>query len=304
MDRRNFLRTASLSGAAMAATPMVAVRCTPADPMDRIGLTTVVFRNRFQSTCPKDVALREELSLSSIPEYFADRFGIHNVELWALHFESTNDTYLDDIKKALKKSQCRLIDIQAEGNYDVSDPDEENRQKGIDEMKEWIDICGKLNSRHIRISSMKMSYQKSVESLWVLSKYAKSKGVKILIENHNDMFSSTRHHLGIFDDVNRSNVGLLADFGNYREAVNRYAALKAIAPYTWLVSAKSQEFDADMTHTSYDYGKCVDIFEEAGYKGIYSLEQWGNLKRNYDSEKIVDWMINKTKEHITGPTDH
>ena len=159
MDRRDFLKTTFFTGAVTITSPLVAVRCTPADKMDRIGLTTVVFRNRFQSTCPKDIELKDELTLSAIPEYFVDRFGIHNVELWALHFESTEDAYLDEIKRAMKKSRCTLIDIQAEGKYDVSDPDEDNRMKGINEMKEWIDVCAKLNSEYIRISSMKKSYQ-------------------------------------------------------------------------------------------------------------------------------------------------
>lgn len=242
--------------------------------------------------------LKDPLTLPIIPEYFVDRFGIRNVELWSQHFESSSAAYLSDVKKALKKSKCTLIDIQAEGEFDVSDPDDGNRIKGINEMKEWIDICAILGSRYIRIRSMNKSYQKSLESLSVLNEYAQSKGIRILIENHFDLFSNPDNHVNIFKDLGDTNVGLLADFGNYKEGIDRYAALTMIAPFTALVSAKTTEFTGNLSHTSYDYGRCVDIFESAGYQGIYSLEQWGRPNPEYDLEKITDWMITEVKEHI------
>jgi sugar phosphate isomerase/epimerase len=238
------------------------------------------------------------LTLLDIPEYFADRFGIHHVELWAKHFESTNPTYLKDIKKALQKSKSTLIDIQAESVFDLSDPDEEKRRQGMADMKAWIDVGATLGSQFIRISAMKKSYEKSVESVKAITDYAQSKGMQVLVENHFDLFSDHAHHVSIIKDVQNKHLGLLADFGNYPQTVAQYDALQKIAPYTKLVSAKTSEFNDQMQHISYDFGKCVTLFEEANYKGIYSLEQWGNPNPAYDYEKITDWMIAEVKEYL------
>jgi hypothetical protein len=53
-----------------------------------------------------------------------------------------------------------------------------------------------------------------------------------------------------------------------------------------------------MEHISHDFGQCLDIFEKANYKGIYSAEQWGSPNPDYDYEKIADWMILAIKEHL------
>jgi len=298
MKRRNFLIKTATSSAILIAAPSIIINASVKNKMDRIGLTTVVFRNRFKTTVPKNMELKDELTLITTPEYFADRFGIHNVEVWTKHFESTDPAYLNDFKKRLKKSKCKLIDIQAEGKHDVSDTDEENRQKGIIEMKAWIDVCQTLESEFVRIRSMKKSFEKGLDSIRILNEYAKHRGVKVLIENHFDLFSDYDNHIGIFKKVNDSNVGLLADFGNYNDKIDRYKSLSKIAPFTRLISAKTQDFNEEMKHTSYDFAKCVKIFEEAGYQGIYSCEQWGKPNPDYDYEKITDWMIAEIKEHI------
>lgn len=298
MRRRDFIKKTTASGAMFTAVPSIFIKASVKDNMDHVGLTTVIFRNRFEATCPKNMALKNELTLMTTPEFFVDRFGVYNIEVWTKHFESTDPSYLKDFKKKMKKSKCNLIDIQAEGKYDVSDPDEENRRKGIAEMKSWIDVCQILNSEFVRIRSMKKSYTLGVDSIRVLHEYAKPKGVKVLIENHNDLFSDTKNHVGLYKEINDENVGLLADFGNYRDDIDRYKALKIIAPYTRLISAKTKDFNEKMEHVSYDFVKCLKIFKNIGYQGIYSCEQWGKPNPNYDYEKITNWMIDNIKEHI------
>ncbi len=299
MERRHFIKTATLSGTGLAAFPTVFMKPVVTNRMERIGLTTVVFRNRFKATSPKNTTLLDELTLSEIPGYFADRFGIHNVELWSRHFESQNPSYLKDIKKNLKKHNSKLIDIQVDINNDPSDPDEEIRKKGVLEMKEWVEVGKALDTKYIRISPMKKSYEKSVESIKEIFKYSKGRGIIALVENHNDMYSKLENHMKILQEIPDEKFGLLADFGNYPNDVDKYDALKQIAPYTKLISAKTQDFDAQFNHISYDFGRCVKIFEDVGYKGIYSLEQWGKANPDYDYEKISDWMIEAVKNHLT-----
>ena len=294
MLRREFIRS-SLTSSAMIYVPNAWTN-NSTRKRKRIAITSVVFRNRFASTCPKNITLKDELTLQAIPEYFVDRFNIHNVELWTNHFESKDPSYLRDVRAHLDKHKCKLIDIQAEGAFDISDTDKESREKGIAETLEWIDVCSLMQSEFIRIRSMKKSYDIAKDSLNKINTYAKSKGVKVLVENHYDLFSDPANHARIYGDVKQ--IGLLADFGNYPKDVERYAALEKIAPYTQLISAKTQDFDAEGNHISFDFGQCIDLFESAKYRGIYSIEQWGKPNPQYDCEKIVDHMITEILEHI------
>lgn len=297
MKRRNFIKHATYSATSLLILPRTGFRPTKSEKLERIGLTTVIFRNQFELTKTRNQELKNKLTLFEIPEYFTDRFGVHNVEIWTKHFEATSKPYLNDLKKRLRQNGCKLINLQTEGKFDPSDISEENRLKSVAEIKEWIAIASFLGSRTVRIRAMKMSYQKAVISLKEISKYAQSKGIGILVENHNDLFSNTTNHLNIIKHVPQSNLALLADFGNF-EQNTRYSSLERIAPYTKLISAKTKDFNDELEHISFDYEKCVRIFEKAGYKGIYSCEQWGKNNLNYDYETITDWMIEKTMNHI------
>ncbi|MDF1574568.1 MAG: TIM barrel protein [Bacteroidales bacterium] len=295
MKRRQFIQHTGTAAGAMLAVPSLFPACSGYDPMSRIGLTTVVFRNRFFSTNP-DVS-GEVLSLEKIPEYFRDRFGIYQPEFWSKHFESREKSYLKDVKSALDKNHCRLINIQADTpGKDMSDP--ENSSLAVEEIKEWIDLGAYLGARMVRGSFMQQSLEEGIKSTRKLVSYAAGKGLVFLSENHFDLMSDPEKHVKVAREVDDRNFGLLADFGNYPESTDKYEALRMIAPYTRLVSAKTHGFNENYEHTGFDFDRCVRIMEKVGFKGVYSLEQWEDGLPAYDFERIVDWMI----EHVIANT--
>lgn len=173
----------------------------------------------------------------------------------------------------------------------MSDPEQGNSSLAVEEIKEWIDTGSALGSLMVRGSFMQHSLEEGIRSTKKLVKYAGSKGITLLAENHFDLLSLPENHLRVAEEVGREHFGLLADFGNYPETTDRYRALERIAPHTLLVSAKTHGFDEDHRHNGFDFDRCVRIMEEGGYTGIYSLEQWEDGLPDYDYEKIVDWMI-------------
>jgi sugar phosphate isomerase/epimerase len=293
MKRRDFLNRTGMAAGSLLAVPGFLSSIPRADPMSRIGLTTVVFRNKFSSTNPDLTS--DELSLNDIPQYFSERFGIRNLEFWSEHFESTEPAYLKDLKKSIQQYDCKLINIQADTpGKDISDPENGNSTLAVQEIKEWIDVGKLLGSKMVRASFMHKSFEEGMKSMRLLIDYAKSQDMILLAENHFDLLSIPENHLELAQKMEGEGFGLLADFGNYPENIDRYEALKMIAPYTLLVSAKTHAYDDDYNHISFDFDKCVQIMEKGGFKGMYSLEQWENGPLNYDFEKIVDWMI----EHV------
>ncbi len=297
MKRRKFIQSSGIAAGALLAAPSLLSGCSSFDPMSRIGLTTVVFRNRFASTNPD--ATGNLLTLEKIPEYYRDRFGIYQPEFWSEHFESREPSYLKDVKKALDKERCTLINIQADTpGKDMSDPKNGNSSLAVEEIKEWIDVGALLGAKMVRGSFMMLSLEEGIKSTKKLVNYAARKGITFLCENHFDLMSVPQKHILVAKEVNSKNFGLLADFGNYPETTDKYEALALIAPYTRLVSAKTHAYDEKYEHTGFDFDRCVRIMEEGGFTGIYSLEQWEEGLPDYDFEKIVDWMIEHVKINL------
>ena len=298
MKRRQFIKGTGVLAGSMLAGPSFFRGCTGTDSMARIGLTTVTFRKRFPGTNPD--AGSDVLSLEKIPGFFRDRFGIHQPEFWSEHFESRSPSYLKELKAALNKNKCKLINIQVDTpGKDMSDPENGNSGLAVQEIKEWIDVGAALGSLMVRGSFMQHSLEEGIKSTKMLVQYAKSRGITLLCENHFDLMSIPGNHLKVVEEVGRDHFGLLADFGNYPESIDRYNALERIAPHTQLVSAKTHGFDEDHRHIGFDFDRCVRIMEEGGFTGIYSLEQWEDGLPDYDYEKIVEWMIEHVKDNLS-----
>jgi sugar phosphate isomerase/epimerase len=298
MKRRDFLSSAGMATGTLLAGPALLSNVAIADPMSRIGLTTVVFRNQFSSTNPELTS--NEFTLRDIPQYFSERFGIRNLEFWSEHFESREPAYLKDLKKSIQKDNCQLINIQADTpGKDISNSENGNSALAVQEIKEWIDVGKFLGSKMVRASFIHKSFEEGMKSMKSLIDYSNSQGMILLAENHFDLLSIPENHLELAQKMKGEGFGLLADFGNYPENIDRYEALKMIAPYTLLVSAKTHAYDDNYNHISFDFDRCVQIMEEGGFSGIYSLEQWENGPLNYDFEKIVDWMIEHVSANIS-----
>ena len=259
--------------------------------MDRIGMSTVNFRNRFGSTKSEDAPPAEQFEITDIPEYFADRFSLHNVELWSKHFESLEPAYLKKVKKALKKSKSRLINIQCDEDYQLGDPDEAKRTKSLELALDWLEVAKKLGAGAIRFNPGNGEPDLAIKSLKALNSVAKNWGLILMTENHFGMEMDTDVHLKIVKGVG-DNMYTLPDFGNYA-AEKRYDSLAKIMPLAYQVSAKTIEFSATGEHLSFDFDKCMKMAVDAGFKGIYSVEQWSPQLPLISDEAMADWMIKK-----------
>ncbi|MEX2578504.1 MAG: sugar phosphate isomerase/epimerase family protein [Verrucomicrobiales bacterium] len=294
ITRRTFLRS-SAALAVLAAGPRLLTARPGRDPMDRIALTTVTFRFRFAATRPHDYAGTEGLlRLTDVPPFFADRFGVHNVELWSLHFESTAPSYLRDLRKAISDADSRLINIQIDHPYNLAASDEQTRRESIALVKEWVDVARTLGAPSVRANTGTGTVEASIQSLRELNEYAAERGILLLTENHGGISTDTDVLVQILKGIPSDNFRAVADFGNFPEETDRYEALARLIPHTHLISAKTRVFDAEGHHISFDYDRCIRTAENAGFRGIYSAEQWDPSTDPLDAEYIADWMI----EHI------
>ena len=283
---------------AVAAGPgrVAAARAAP----DRVGMGTVIFRNRFEQTRPKaGAAPANPLTLLQVPEYYRERFGVRHLEFWSYHFESLENPYLVELRERVKAAGAALINVQVDVPYDLASADEAERQRSLATVRQWIDAAALLGSRAIRINPGKPegSVDQSIASLKEVNRYCQSKRLPLLTENHFGLEMNPDVHLRIREAAGPRNVYTLPDFGNY-PLDSMWESLAKIIPHAYAVSAKAVDFNAQGEHLSYDFDRCVRMCERAGFKGVYLVEQWSRKDQEFDAEKMADWLLQRVRANL------
>jgi sugar phosphate isomerase/epimerase len=297
MQRRTFLvRVGSLS-LSLAAGPGFATTFKSAH--ERVGLGTVTFRTRFEQTRPKDGANSRPLALLQVPEYYRDRFKISSLEFWSRHFESLDETYLKELRRRIDAVGAQLVNVQVDADYDLASTDETLRQRSLETVRRWIDAAALLGSRAVRVNPGQPngSVERSIASLEEVNRYCQSRDLPLLTENHFGIEMDPDVHLRIREGAGPDNVYTLPDFGNY-PVESMMASLAKILPHAYAVSAKTVDFDAQGRHVSYDFERCLELCEKAGFSGVYLVEQWSRKEQPVDAEKIADWMLERTRSFL------
>ncbi len=266
----------------------------------RIGMGTVIFRNRFEQTKPKGIAAIEApLTLLTVPAYYRERFGVHNLEFWSHHFESLDSTYLKELKARVKAAGASLINVQVDADYDLASTDEDVRQRSLETVRKWIDAAALLGSRAVRINPGKAggSMEQSISSMKDVNRYCLSKKLPLLTENHFGIEMNPDVHLHIRAAAGPRNIYTLPDFGNY-PVETMWESLEKILPYAYVVSAKAVDFNEQGAHISYDFDRCMKLCKSAGFRGIYLVEQWSRKNQALDYEKIADWLLERVRANL------
>jgi sugar phosphate isomerase/epimerase len=296
MNRRRFPQQ---SGRALAAAPLFssplgstsfadanpAMQGIPAAALNRIGITTVCFRERFPATRTRGAAAPPggDLTLLTAPKFIADQLGIHNVEIWSAQFAEMSLDYCKQIKAAAAAAGSQIINVQVDGPENLSDPDATKRAAAIASIKQWMDRSAAVGAPRMRANTGSTSaptwdVNQTADSFRQLAEYGKTIGVKILIENH-DGSSNPDRVVQVVKAVNHPNCRVLCDWGN-SELTDQLAGLTKLFPNLELVSAKELDFDDQNRHISYDIVPIIKATEASGFRGIYSIEFYSDHPPN------------------------
>jgi sugar phosphate isomerase/epimerase len=287
MNRRTFLRH---GGRAIAAAPFIAVapgaalgaaQAIPAAALNRIGITTVCFRERFPATRSKGAAAPAggDLTLLSAPKFIADQLGLHNVEIWSAQFAEMSLDYCKKVKDAAAAVGSRIINVQVDGRDNLSDPDAGKRNASIATIKEWMDRSAAVGAPTMRANTgggrpEAWDVNRTADSFRQLAEHGKKINVKILIENHIGYSADIDKVVQLVKAVNDPFCRVISDWGNTPSTspADRVAGLSKLLPYLELVSAKNLDFDDQNKHVSYDVVPLIKATEASGFRGIYSIE--------------------------------
>jgi sugar phosphate isomerase/epimerase len=305
MDRRKFLETTASGALAAGVVRKLGWAAgggtlTDAEKAQRLGVCSWSLHNYFPKTRDRDFqGTGKMLDLREYPGLIVDQYKVHNFELCNTHFDSTEPSYLKDLKAAVEKVHGRVVNMPVDYDADwrgvgLCDPDDAQWRQEIAERKKWIDIAAEIGALAIRPNpggTVKMTdLSRATAAYKELGEYGKSKGVKVLIENHGNVAAKAENIVAIVQGAGADWVGTLPDFGNFPEA-ERYRGLELMFPYAHTVChSRGLAFNAQGEETGFDLRRCIAISKQAGFKGVYSAEFGGGGDPYEGIQKILDLL--------------
>jgi sugar phosphate isomerase/epimerase len=325
MERREFLLGAAMVSGFAALPRGLRAQAPKADPakLARIAIMSLSFQPILKNAnmeyagvnpganLPADQPqLPRTLDLMDIGQVFADKWGVHNVEMQHTHFPSTEDAWLKDFKAQLAKTRSRVSNINLEfgAAMTISAPTWGGRLQAIDLTKQWVDHAVVLGCPTVMVNQGNLNEDTkavAIESLKRMADYAKTKAVKITMENRGSFITPTPPDAGgvrgrgaaaaapapapapvpsgppayplLVEVFKASGAYANCDMGNFPDQDMQLAGVRAMLPLT------GGNSHVKMNHERYDLAKALQLAKQLGYNGLISIEANANLTNNPNS---------------------
>ena len=208
--------------------------------------------------------------------------------------QASLDSLVVELKKRSEEQQVQNVLIMIDNEGDLAVSDKAVRDEAIRRHSMWVDAASKLGCKTVRVNlfggesekTPEVWHANAVDGLGRLAKYAATKSMNVIVENHGGLTSDIEKLVAIIKDINMPNCGVLPDFGNFCvkreggerwgapciEEYDRYKGVAEMMPYAKDVSAKSYDFDAEGNETTIDYYKMLKIIKDSGYTGFVGIE--------------------------------
>ena len=227
--------------------------------------------------------LREKtLTLLQFPAVCA-RYGVKTVELCSRFFESQDAKYLNELRTILADNGLSVKSMAVDmGNIAGSDP--AVRRTDIEALKTWFYTASAIGSEAIRINTGHAddagAMDRVIDGYRELVAVGEQAGVKLLIENHGGVSSTSDNLQKILDALDSPGFATCPDTGNFPVG-DWEAGMTVLAPRAFSCHVKVFTYSEDgvqsrkdregKTHT-YDLRTSLRILKDAGYSGPLFIE--------------------------------
>jgi len=274
LQRRSFLQSIGL----------LSVLPLSKQSLDINNFNAIRHSNRFKISLNaysfNSLLTKQELSLEGLIDFCVAE-GFDAVDLTGYYFpgypEVPSDDYIFHIKNTLHRKGLSLSGTGI--RTDFTNPDPKERQKDIALTKMWIDVAAKLGAPVLRIFSGKQQptgYEWNTVADWIIKDfavcvdYAKTKGVIIGVQNHNDFIKTAAESLYFLKRLDKNWFGLVLDIGSFNNG-DPYPEIEAVIPYAvnWqlkeLVLQNGKSVPVDLK-------KLFAIIQKSNYRGYLPIE--------------------------------
>ena len=300
MNRRQFVQTALAAGAAAPGKLLAAGEPHiefPTEPRARLGVASYPFRAFIDSPHNHDRdKTKPGMQLTQFPAMVREKFNLRNIELLDSHFQSLEAAYLGELRNAVEKAGCRVINIPAGVQASLYDPDAAKRKTGVDNAKKWVDAAVAIGSPSIRVHiqgarGVQPDVARAAESLRVVADYGAEKNIVINLENDDPATEDAFYLVKVIEQVNSPWLYGLPDFCNSMlkgDEKYNYASVTAMFHHAYNIShVKDSEVDNGKVFRV-DVGKTFAIAKQAGYRGNFSMEWEGEGGPYEGTQKLID----------------
>lgn len=299
LNRREFLRTASVAGAAIATADLSLALQAPQKGRFAISLAEWSLHRAL---------FKGGMTNLDFPKAAKEQYGVTGLEYVNQFFkDKAKDTaYLKDLKSRAEGHGLKNVLIMIDGEGMLGAPDDAERTRAVENHKPWIDAAKFLGCHAIRVNAASRGdyaeQQKlAADGLRRVGEYGASQGISVIVENHGGLSSNGQWLSGVMTQVNMPGVGTLPDFGNFRvsatEEYDRYKGVSELMPYAKGVSAKTHDFDAQGNETHTDYKKMLDIVIASKYRGFIGIEYEGEALGEPEGIKATKALLER---HLQG----
>src|SRR6476620_1784085 len=265
MRRREFLIGSAMAVGAASRVWGQGAKSAAGAKTDRLSIMVYSF-SRVLKLPGRPSSPERTLEVLDVPQMFADRYKVHNVEMQHNYFESTEQTYFKDFLARLAKTKSRVSNINLElGTMNIAADNPVQRAQAVDLTKAWIDHAVVLGSPRIMINQGKLTpenKQTAIATLKAMADYGKSKNIKVGAEPRNDNYTL------LTEVVTAAGAYTNPDIGNFGgDQANQHAGMRAMFPH----NGGNCHIKA-LDPPAYDLVAAIQLTKELGYSGLYSIE--------------------------------
>lgn len=270
MQRRTFLLG---STAAIGATARVwgrqmsggAAASGAAAKLDRIAIMAYSFV-RILKVPGQAASPNRTLEVFDLPEMFADRYKVHNIEMQHNYFESTEASFFRSFLDRLAKTKSRVTNLNLElGNMNIAATTPALRAQAVDLTRAWIDHAVLLGCPRVMINQGALTPANkaaAIDTLARMTAYAKTKNIMVGAEPRDDDFTLLTEVLRGGNAYTNPDVG---GFGG--DEAHVHAGMRAMFPFT-----NGNCHMKMLNPPMYDLAGTIRLTKELGYTGLYSIE--------------------------------
>ena len=252
-----------------------------------------------------------------------ENFGIDAIEyVNSFFFEKAEDkSYLREMKNRADDYGVKSLLIMCDNEGSLGDPDNQKRQKAVENHYKWHEAAKYLGCHSIRVNAYLTeslhglevgdytktgSYENQVslaaDGLRKLTEFGANLGINTIVENHGGLSSDGAWLASVMKAVDHPMCGTLPDFGNFRiegdRWYDRYKGVKELMPFAKAVSAKSHDFDSNGNETQTDFFRMMDIVIDAGYRGYVGIEYEGSGMDEMSVIKATKDLLERVKSGV------
>ena len=234
------------------------------------------------------------------------KFEIDAVEyVNTFFFDKAKDKkYLNEMNIIAKDNDVKSLLIMCDNEGNLGDPNNEKRNKAVENHFKWADAAKFLGCHSIRVNARSDNNLSSSEQLNLaadglnkLVDYCSGIEINTIVENHGGLSSNGKWLSELMKKVAHPNLGTLPDFGNFLiendNWYDRYLGVEELMPYAKAVSAKSHEFNSNGDEVRTDYKRMMQIVLKSGYSGYVGIEYEGDKHSEFEGIQLTKDLLNK-----------